>query len=185
MDKPENKKSSWHRWFGDLFKVSLIPLGLEAETEYPVMKSPPEADVVIIRRKHEKWTEKQLERLPDGIRSTGASHVILELKYTESVNDDAICQTAGYYIFYKRYKELKDDEIQCFLVSSKTPRASTSAVTTDEDENELNPFLTDNQFQSSMPTRTTRSSTNIFICSAWLFISPDMEADSRATAATS
>jgi len=66
-----------------------------------------------------------LARLPDGIRETDASHVLIELKYTESVNEDAMCQTAGYYKFYKTCAKLKDHEIQCFLISSKTPLSST------------------------------------------------------------
>ncbi|RLC15989.1 MAG: hypothetical protein DRI57_11980 [Deltaproteobacteria bacterium] len=120
----EKEKTPWHRWFGDLFRVSLIPLGLRVETDYPVMKYPPEADVVIIRNEP-VWTEAQRERLPDGVRDTDAAHVILELKYSESLNRDAMCQTGGYYKFYKTHNRLKDHEIRVFLISSKTPRKST------------------------------------------------------------
>ena len=115
----------WHRWFGDMFKVSLIPLDLEVETEFQVMRDPPEADVVIIRRNDPKWTQAQAERLPDGIRDTTAAHVILEFKYSESVNEEVICQAAGYYKFYKDHRELKPRELQCFLISSRTPQMST------------------------------------------------------------
>ncbi len=121
--KKENRP--WHRWFGNLFRVSLIPLGLQVETGYPVMKDPPEADVVIIRRNEPVWTEAQADRLPDGVRDTDAAHVILELKYSESVNRDALCQTGGYYKFCRTHNKLKDREIQVFLISSKTPRKST------------------------------------------------------------
>jgi len=74
-----------------------------------------------------RWTKNQLlERLPDGIRHTRASHVLIELKFTESISTDAICQIAGYYKFYKIHQKLtKKNELKCFLVSSKTPRKST------------------------------------------------------------
>ena len=119
-------KTLWHDWFGNLFKVSLIPTGLEVETDVPVMQKLPEADIVIIRRSGSKWTKVQLQRLPDGIRHTQAKHVLIELKFTESINVDAVCQIAGYYKFYKIQHDLtKKRELKCFLVSSKTPRKST------------------------------------------------------------
>ncbi|KPA11698.1 hypothetical protein MHK_008097 [Candidatus Magnetomorum sp. HK-1] len=119
-------KTLWHDWFGNLFKVSLIPTGLHVETDVPVMQKLPEADVVIIRRSGHKWTENQLIRLPDGIRHTQAEHVLIELKFTESINTDAICQIAGYYKFYKiQHKLSKISDLKCFLVASKTPRKST------------------------------------------------------------
>ncbi|KPA09038.1 hypothetical protein MHK_010728 [Candidatus Magnetomorum sp. HK-1] len=129
MPEPEKQlkpKTLWHDWFGNLFKVSLIPTGLDVETDVPVMKKLPEADIVIIRRTGTRWTKNQLQRLPDGIRHTQAIHVLIELKYTESINTDAICQIAGYYKFYKiQHKLTKKSELKCFLVSSKTPRKST------------------------------------------------------------
>jgi hypothetical protein len=125
-EKQSKPKTLWHDWFGNLFKVSLIPTGLEVATDVPVMKQLPEADIVIIRRHSKSWTKEQLKRLPDGIRHTRANHVLIELKFTESINTDVICQIAGYYKFYKIYKKLtKKNELKCFLVSSKTPRKST------------------------------------------------------------
>jgi len=125
-EKQIKPKTLWHDWFGNLFKVSLIPTGLDVETDVPVMKKLPEADIVIIRRSGTRWTKEQLQYLPDGIRHTRAIHVLVELKYTESINTDAICQIAGYYKFYKIQHKLKRrSELKCFLVSSKTPRKST------------------------------------------------------------
>ena len=125
-EKQVKPKTLWHDWFGNLFKVSLIPTGLEVETDVPVMQKLPEADIVIIRRSGTKWTKEQLQRLPDGIRHSQAKHVLIELKYTESINVDAVCQIAGYYKFYKIQHDLtKKRELKCFLVSSKTPRKST------------------------------------------------------------
>jgi hypothetical protein len=70
-----SEQTPWHDWFGNLFKVSLIPTGLDVETDVPVMKKLPEADIVIIRRSGTKWTKDQLKYLPDGIRQTRAKHV--------------------------------------------------------------------------------------------------------------
>jgi hypothetical protein len=125
-EKQSNPKTLWHDWFGNLFKVSLIPTGLDVATDVPVMKQLPEADIVIIRRHSKIWTKEQLKRLPDGIRHTRAKHVLIELKFTESINEDAICQIGGYYKFYKINQKLKpNNQLKCFLVSSKTPRKST------------------------------------------------------------
>jgi hypothetical protein len=125
-EKHNKPKTMWHDWFGNLFKVSLIPTGLDVQTDVPVMKKLPEADIVIIRRSGTKWTKNQLQRIPDGIRHTRARHVLVELKYTESINTDAICQIAGYYKFYRiQHKLSKKGDLKCYLVSSKTPRKST------------------------------------------------------------
>jgi hypothetical protein len=66
-----------------------------------------------------------LARLPDGIRDSHASHILIEFKYTESVNEDAWLQTLGYDTFYKRAKHLAATEVQTFLVSAKTPQQDT------------------------------------------------------------
>ena len=78
-----------HRWFGTVFKEILTPLGLEVHTEFPVMADPPEADLVIIRKKTAKWTPEQLGYLPDGLRESRAGHTIAEFKHTESLTDDS------------------------------------------------------------------------------------------------
>ena len=111
-----------HILFGCMMKESLTPLKLEVESGYEVGKGPPKLDVLIIRRTGAKWSKEQLEYLPDGIRQSNYNHVILELKYTESVNQIAIFQTIGYLGSYLRLKQLKVDKIGAFIVSSKTPR---------------------------------------------------------------
>ena len=54
-----------HTLFGSLMKETLIPLNLEVESSYEVGKGPPKLDVLIIRRKGKRWTDEQLEFLPD------------------------------------------------------------------------------------------------------------------------
>jgi len=120
-EQPESSRKPWHRWFGNFFRIPLTPLGLEVHTGYEVMAGPPEADVVIIRKGRKAWTRKQLEFLPDGIRECAAAHIVIEFKHSESVNEDAFFQTAGYRHFYKSSNRLKDEDMQIFLASSKTP----------------------------------------------------------------
>ncbi|MDM8517094.1 hypothetical protein QUF76_12905 [Desulfobacterales bacterium HSG16] len=120
-DKTEKSEIRWHRWFGTVFEEVLIPLGLDVQTEHPVMIDPPEADVVIIRKNGMGWTPEQLEVLPDGVRDCNASHIIIEFKNTESLTEDALFVTGGYRVFYKQSRDLKDHEIQVFIASSKSP----------------------------------------------------------------
>ncbi len=124
-DGTESGKTLWHMWFGNFFKASLIPLGVDVHTGYPVMREPPEADIIIIRKNQGEWTPDQMRNLPDGIRDCGAEHVIIEFKHTESVNEDVFCTALGYRIFYKRHNKLENDRLQAFLISSKTPEKAT------------------------------------------------------------
>ncbi|KPA16481.1 hypothetical protein MHK_003305 [Candidatus Magnetomorum sp. HK-1] len=120
---PENNTVSQtsHVLFGCMMKESLIPVNLEVESSYEVGKGPPKLDVLIIRRTGAKWTKAQLEFLPDGIRQSRCKHVILELKYTESINQVAVFQTLGYLGSYVKLKALKMDNVCAFIVISKTP----------------------------------------------------------------
>jgi hypothetical protein len=111
-----------HVLFGCMMKESLTPLNLEVESDYEVGKGPPKLDVLIIRRTGARWSKAQLEFLPDGIRQSNCKHVILELKYTESINKTAIFQTIGYLGSYLRFKQFKPEKVCAFIVSSKTPQ---------------------------------------------------------------
>ncbi len=117
-------KTRWHRLLGTLLEYLLTPVGVSVQCDIKVMSEPPEADILLLRRKTAKWTAEQKARLPDGIRDTAASHVLLEFKYTESVNLSALKQTLCYDFLYKRANHL-DRQVQSFLVSAKTPRAAT------------------------------------------------------------
>jgi predicted nucleic-acid-binding Zn-ribbon protein len=114
-------KTHWHEWFAAFVKIFLSPVGLDVKTDLPVMSELPEADVIIINKHNKQWTKKQLERLPDGITQSKASHILIELKYTESLNEESYCQTCGYYKFYKNSNNLKSSELDIFIISSKTP----------------------------------------------------------------
>jgi hypothetical protein len=119
------QKTLWHRLLGSVLEQLLSPVGILVQTDVPVMSDPPEADIILLRRESPTWTSEQLARLPDGIRHSQASHILIEFKYTESVNEDAWLQTLGYDTFYKRAKHLTATKVQTFLVSAKTPQADT------------------------------------------------------------
>ena len=114
-----------HSLFGALMKETLIPLNLEVESNYEIGKGPPKLDVLIIRRKGNRWTDEQLKFLPDGIRQKECKYVILELKYTESINQIAIFQTLGYLGYYSSLKNININDVCTFLISAKTPNKKT------------------------------------------------------------
>ena len=70
------------------------------------------------------WTTSQLERLPDGIRQSQAKHVLLEFKYSESLNLDTLIQAIMSYALYIRANKLKEDEVAFFVVLSHQPQSS-------------------------------------------------------------
>ncbi|MDM8557010.1 hypothetical protein QUF75_19975 [Desulfococcaceae bacterium HSG7] len=121
----ETPQTRWHRLLGKLLEELLTPVGIDVSTELPVMADPPEADILLLRREKSKWSAEQSERLPDGVRDSRAGHILIEFKYTESVNLSAFRQTVGYDFFYKRSKNLSDRQVQTFLISSKNTRKAT------------------------------------------------------------
>ncbi len=128
MKKQESKtiKTRWHRLLGRLLKELLAPAGITVLTDVPVMNEPPEADILLIRReKPGNWTKDQKARLPDGIRDTGANHILLEFKYSESINKRVFQQTICYDYLYKSGQKMKPHEVRTFIVSAKTPRETT------------------------------------------------------------
>ncbi len=117
-------KTQWHRLLGTLLEETLSPVGITVQTEIPIMSNPPRADILLLRREQEEgWTPAQYGRLPDGVRDSSAKHILLEFKYTESINKKALLQALGYDIFYKLAQRLNDKDVQTFLLSARKPRA--------------------------------------------------------------
>jgi hypothetical protein len=127
MGKAKTGKTRWHRLMSAMLEEVLRPVGIEVHTEVPVMSCPPEADILLLRRDARFWTPEQLERVPDGIRDSTAGHILLEFKYSESLNAGAFRQAVGYDYFYKQSKGLTDREAQTFLISAKTTEKRTLA----------------------------------------------------------
>jgi hypothetical protein len=118
-------KTRWHRLLGKLLEELLTPVGIDVSTELPVMADPPEADILLLRRENTKWSEEQSERLPDGVRDSPAGHILIEFKYTESVNLSAFRQTVGYDFFYKQSQNMSEHQVQTFLISAKNTHKAT------------------------------------------------------------
>ncbi len=122
MTKPI--RTHWHQLLGKLFELVLTSLGIEVHVDFNVMSKPPRADLLMLRRDPAQlvWTLEQLARLPDGIRDSLASHILIELKYTEPVTADVLEKVHGYDIFYRLTHELKKEEVATFILSSHTTK---------------------------------------------------------------
>lgn len=121
----KTSKTRWHRLLGRLFKELLGPTDIQVYTDIPVLGEPPEADILLLRKNQNRWTKEQKSCIPDGIRDSRASDILIEFKYTESINKNVLIQTLCYDYLYKKGHKLKKNDVQTFLVSSKTPREST------------------------------------------------------------
>ena len=120
-----DKRSPEHRLFGELLKQLLMPHDILVKSNYPIMKGPPELDIVFSRESSE-WTSDQLSMMPLCLKMNLGQHNIIELKYTQSVNEDAIVQLLAYRTGFKQVNNLNDtDDIRAFLLSSKTPSVET------------------------------------------------------------
>ena len=123
--KPKTSKTRWHQLLGKLLEELLVPVGVKVQTDFSVMSEPPKTDILLLRKEHRRWTKAQQKRLPDGVRDSRAKHILLEFKYTESVNENAFLQALCYDYLYRRTQHLKRHEVQTFLISSKTTRKPT------------------------------------------------------------
>ncbi len=117
----EQPKTRWHLLLGKLLEELLTPVGIMVYTEFPVMSGTPQTDILLLRRKDKSWTPEQMRLLPDGIRDSAAEHILIEFKYTESLNEDVLRQALGYDIFYRRSHKLKKNLVRTFVISAKTP----------------------------------------------------------------
>ena len=123
MSKPiKATNTQWHKLFTDTLEMTLTPVDIQVYGEIPVMNNPPKADVLLLRVKGRRWTKAQRTLLPDGIRDRHAGHVLIEFKYTESLNERVYQKAAGYDAFYKEAQKLTNDAVQSYIVLSKTPR---------------------------------------------------------------
>jgi hypothetical protein len=121
----EETNTSWHRFLARLLELVLSPLDIEVQPDVSVMTDPPEADILLVRRKTPEWTAEQRTHLPDGIRDSKASHILLEFKYTQSFNEHALQQALGYDFFYKQAKKLPHLDVQTVLLSAKKTQSDT------------------------------------------------------------
>ena len=112
---------NWHQFLGKDFDLVFTPLGLEIVLEGLALSEPPRVDIVILRRHTPEWTPEQFALLPDGIRQSHASHVLIEHKQTESINLKVFKQALIYDELYPQGHGLKQNEVQTFILSARTP----------------------------------------------------------------
>jgi len=101
----------------------LSPVGIEVISEVLVTSKPQKADILLLTHEDQAFTTEQLYRLADGLRQSKASHLLLEFKYTESLSKDAIKQIMGYEVAYRTGQKLKANQLDSFLLCSKSPHA--------------------------------------------------------------
>ena len=111
-----------HRIFGGSLQESLTPVEITIHIEVELLGESPKADILLLRREGEAWNEAQRARLPDGVRDNAAGHVLVEFKYTESVNPKALAQAIAYDYFYRQGQRLREEQVQTVVLSAKTPR---------------------------------------------------------------
>ena len=90
----------WTGLLARLLDLVLSPVGVKVEANLPLGKEPPRLDILLLRREGPTWSEAQRLRLADGLRDTDAAHLLLEFKYTESLNVTAWQQILGYDRLY-------------------------------------------------------------------------------------
>ena len=121
VNKTDTIHNPWHKLLGKIFEELLTPVNVTVKTGVRIMAESPEADVLLIRRNQPEWTEAQRNLLPDGIRDTEADHVLIEFKYSESVNRDALFQALTYRYLYLKIQKLRPEQLHTVIISSKTP----------------------------------------------------------------
>ncbi len=112
----------WHRLLGKLFELLLTPLGITVTVDFKLMSDPPRGDILLLRREQPYWTAEQLAYLPDGIRNSQASDILVEFKYTESLTGQMIAKVLSYDTLYREIQELPTERVESFILCSKTPR---------------------------------------------------------------
>jgi len=111
------KLTPWHDFLSTIFELAIGSM----DHDRGVSTKPPKIDVTL-RQELGGWTSKQRAMLPDGIRDSTAKHILMEFKYTESLTLDAMLQAIGYEKFFRTTRKLKWEEVQMFVLSSKTPQ---------------------------------------------------------------
>jgi hypothetical protein len=102
MKDNQTSRTLWHRLLGQLLQYLLPPVGISVHVDLPLMADSPEADILILRREHAQWTPEQFLLLPDGIRQSQASHILVEFKYTDSATTRILYYKATTWIRYNK-----------------------------------------------------------------------------------
>ncbi|MEO5330623.1 MAG: hypothetical protein H7839_01260 [Magnetococcus sp. YQC-5] len=115
-------KTCWHCLVGATLKSLLEPVGIEVRWEVPVVLSQPRADIIMIQRKEAGRTEEQRLLLADGLRDLDVSHILAELKITESLDEKTLSWISMYDTLYLETAHLERHQLQSVIISAITPR---------------------------------------------------------------
>ncbi|MBF0418312.1 MAG: hypothetical protein HQL86_08700, partial [Magnetococcales bacterium] len=115
-------KTCWHCLVGATLKALLEPVGVEVRVEVPVTANQPRADLILIRRQDASWTERQRLLLADGLCDLEADHLLLEMKITESLNEESLTRLSMYDTLFLASAGLRRERLQSAIVSAITPR---------------------------------------------------------------
>ena len=114
----------YHRLLGSGMRLNLAAVQVNVTTESSILSESPRVDILLLRREGPAWTDAQRARLPDGICDSKAAHILIEFKFTESVNEDGILQAAAYDLFYRQVQKLSREQTLPVVLSAKTPQRS-------------------------------------------------------------
>ena len=122
LPKERKPQTLWHRLLGKWLELLLTHVDITVYTEPQVMSEPPKVDILLLRRHSPVWTTAQMHLLPDGVRDSMASHILIEFKFTESLNRARFQQALGYDYFYRQSQKVAESIIQTFIFTALTPR---------------------------------------------------------------
>jgi hypothetical protein len=94
--------------------------GLSVSTLELVDESSLNENILVLTRS--QITEAQKERLPDGVRDSEATHLILKMIYHSQPNEDDFISALFYRSRYQQNQGLTDKEVQLFVISVQTPK---------------------------------------------------------------
>ncbi|MBF0097514.1 MAG: hypothetical protein HQM05_09305, partial [Magnetococcales bacterium] len=115
------QKTYWHRLLAQCVTEPLTTAKVSVQTEVDVVHASPKADIILLRREGNTWTEEQKAWLADGMRDTDARELLIEFKFTESLTENVLRRTLAYDYFYREKQQLERDNLRSLLLLSKTP----------------------------------------------------------------
>ncbi|MBF0098637.1 MAG: DUF4351 domain-containing protein [Magnetococcales bacterium] len=117
----EPRKTQWHRLLAQVVEEPLTTVNIAVQTEVDVTSASPKADIILLRREGDNWTEEQKTWLADGLRDTSAKDLLIEFKFTESLTNRAYRQLLVYDHLYQEKQQLQRGDLTSFLLLAKTP----------------------------------------------------------------
>ena len=120
----DTTRVQYHRLLGSGMRLNLAAVQVNVTTESSILSESPRVDILLLGWEGPAWTDAQRARLPDGICDSKAAHILIEFKYTESVNEDGILQAAAYDLFYRQVQKLPREQTLPVVLSAKTPQRS-------------------------------------------------------------